>query len=81
MADFERWRIALEEGGQRSTTTTKHIRKLKRKLARKDDLLPMRPKAQPLRAQIIQGRAPIGVKAGCSNSPIANVRSEVHCGR
>lgn len=39
MADFERWRIALEEGGQDSLATTKRIRKLERELARKEKAL------------------------------------------
>jgi transposase len=39
LADFERWRIALEEGGQDSLATTKRIRKLERELARKEKAL------------------------------------------
>ncbi len=39
LADFERWRIALEEGGQDLTATTKHIRNLERELARKEKAL------------------------------------------
>ena len=39
LADFERWRIALEEGGQDSSATTKHIRNLERELARKEKAL------------------------------------------
>jgi transposase len=39
LADFERWRVALEEDGQGSTATTKHIRKLERELARKEKAL------------------------------------------
>jgi transposase len=39
LADFERWRIALEEGGQGSVATTKRIRKLERELARKEKAL------------------------------------------
>ena len=38
-ADFERWRIALEEDGQGSLSTTKRIRKLERELARKEKAL------------------------------------------
>src|SRR5579859_6605232 len=34
LADFERWRIALEEDGRGSIATTKRIRKLERELAR-----------------------------------------------
>jgi hypothetical protein len=39
LADFERWRIALEEDGQGSIATTKRIRKLERELARKEKAL------------------------------------------
>jgi hypothetical protein len=39
LADFERWRIALEEDGQGSTATTKRIRQLERELARKEKAL------------------------------------------
>ena len=38
-ADFERWRLALEEDGQASTATTKRIRQLERELARKEKAL------------------------------------------
>ena len=38
-ADFERWRIALEEDGQDSAATTKRIRGLERELARKKKAL------------------------------------------
>jgi transposase-like protein len=36
LAEYERWRIALDEGGQASASTTKRIRKLERELARKE---------------------------------------------
>jgi transposase len=39
LADFERWRIALEEDGGGSIATTKRIRKLERELARKEKAL------------------------------------------
>jgi transposase len=39
LADFERWRIALEEDGGGSAATLKHIRKLERELARKEKAL------------------------------------------
>jgi aspartokinase len=39
LADFERWRIALEEGGQDSLATIKRIRSLERELARKEKAL------------------------------------------
>jgi hypothetical protein len=39
LADFERWRIALEEDGQGSIGTTKRIRQLERELARKEKAL------------------------------------------
>jgi len=39
LADFERWRIALEEAGQGSAATTKRIRQLERELARKEKAL------------------------------------------
>jgi transposase len=38
-AEFEQWRLALEEGGRSSTATTKRIRKLERELARKEKAL------------------------------------------
>ena len=39
LADFEQWRLSLEEGGRASAATTKHIRKLERELARKEKAL------------------------------------------
>ena len=39
LADYERWRIALEEGGQASASTAKRIRSLERELARKEKAL------------------------------------------
>jgi transposase len=39
LVEFERWRIALEEGGQGSAATTKRIRSLERELARKERAL------------------------------------------
>ena len=39
LADFERWRIALEEDGGGSAATLKRIRKLERELARKEKAL------------------------------------------
>jgi transposase len=39
LAEFERWRVALEEDGQGSAATTKRIRKLERELARKEKAL------------------------------------------
>ena len=38
-AEFEQWRLALEEGGTASTATTRRIRKLERELARKEKAL------------------------------------------
>jgi len=38
-AEYEQWRLALEEGGRACTATTKHIRKLERELARKEKAL------------------------------------------
>lgn len=38
-AEFEQWRLALEEGGRASAVTTKRIRKLERELARKEKAL------------------------------------------
>ena len=38
-ADFESWRLALEEGGRASVATNKRIRKLERELARKEKAL------------------------------------------
>ena len=39
LADFERWRIALEEDGGGPAATLKRIRKLERELARKEKAL------------------------------------------
>jgi len=39
LADFESWRLALEEGGRASAATTKRIRNLERELARKEKAL------------------------------------------
>ena len=39
LADFERWRIALEEDGRSSTATSRRIRQLERELARKEKAL------------------------------------------
>jgi hypothetical protein len=39
LADYERWRIALEEDGGAATATTKRIRQLERELARKEKAL------------------------------------------
>jgi hypothetical protein len=39
LADFERWRIALEEDGGGSAAASKRIRKLERELARKEKAL------------------------------------------
>ena len=39
LADFERWRVALEDGGLDSTAVTKRIRSLERELARKEKAL------------------------------------------
>jgi hypothetical protein len=39
LADFERWRIALQEDGRQSSATSKRIRQLERELARKEKAL------------------------------------------
>jgi hypothetical protein len=39
LADFERWRVALEQDGTQSAATTKLIRRLERELARKEEAL------------------------------------------
>jgi transposase-like protein len=39
LADYEQWRIALEEGGRASASTNKRIRQLERELARKEKAL------------------------------------------
>ena len=39
LADYERWRIALDEDGRAATATTKRIRQLERELARKEKAL------------------------------------------
>jgi transposase-like protein len=39
LADFERWRVALEEDGRTAIATTKRIRQLERELARKEKAL------------------------------------------
>ena len=39
LADFENWRLALEEGGKASVAATKRIRDLERELGRKEKAL------------------------------------------
>jgi transposase len=39
LADYERWRIALQDDGGESAATTQRIRKLERELARKERAL------------------------------------------
>jgi hypothetical protein len=39
LAEYERWRLALDEGGRASTATNKRIRQLERELARKEKAL------------------------------------------
>jgi len=39
LAEYEQWRIALDEGGRASTSTIKRIRQLERELARKERAL------------------------------------------
>jgi len=39
LAEFEQWRLALEEGGTASTATIRRIRNLERELARKEKAL------------------------------------------
>jgi len=39
LADYEQWRLALDEGGRALTSTTKRIRQLERELARKEKAL------------------------------------------
>ena len=39
LAEYEQWRIALDEGGRASASTTKRIRQLERELARKEKAL------------------------------------------
>ena len=39
LAEYEQWRLALDEGGAASTATTKRIRQLERELARKEKAL------------------------------------------
>lgn len=39
LADYERWRIALQDDGQESAATTQRIRTLERELARKEKAL------------------------------------------
>lgn len=38
-AEYEQWRLAIDEGGAASTSTTKRIRQLERELARKEKAL------------------------------------------
>jgi len=38
-AEYEQWRLAIDEGGAASTLTTKRIRQLERELARKEKAL------------------------------------------
>jgi hypothetical protein len=39
LAEYEQWRIALDEGGRAATSTIKRIRQLERELARKEKAL------------------------------------------
>lgn len=39
LAEYEQWRLALDEGGAASSSTTKRIRQLERELARKEKAL------------------------------------------
>jgi transposase-like protein len=39
LAEYEQWRLALDEGGVASTSTSKRIRQLERELARKEKAL------------------------------------------
>ena len=39
LAEYEQWRLALDEGGAASTSTSKRIRQLERELARKEKAL------------------------------------------
>jgi hypothetical protein len=39
LAEYEQWRLALEQGGAASNSTTKRIRQLERELARKEKAL------------------------------------------
>ena len=39
LAEYEQWRIALDEGGAASASTNKRIRQLERELARKEKAL------------------------------------------
>ncbi len=39
LAEFEQWRVALEEGGTASTAAARRIRKLERELTRKEKAL------------------------------------------
>jgi hypothetical protein len=39
LADFERWRLTLEDDGRESAATTQRIRKLERNLVRKEKAL------------------------------------------
>ena len=39
LAEYEQWRLALDEGGRASKSTTKRIRQLERELARKEKAL------------------------------------------
>jgi transposase len=39
LAEYERWRMALDEGGRASASTSKRIRQLERELARKEKAL------------------------------------------
>ena len=39
LAEYEQWRLALDEGGAASAATTKRIRQLERELARKEKAL------------------------------------------
>jgi len=57
LADFERWRIALQEEGREPTATSKRIRQLERELARKEKALAEAAALLVLKKTITKGHA------------------------
>ncbi len=53
LADYEQWRIALDEGGRAATSTIKRIRQLERELAHKE----LNPERAPDQAAPYQAAA------------------------
>jgi hypothetical protein len=63
LADFERWRVALEQDGTQSAATTKLIRRLERELTRKEKALAEAAAAQSTGARLARACRVAGISA------------------